>query len=67
MAFADEFEILSVKGIVELSTDQKNWEKASPPQKLILGHGLEQGLLLLLLLFCLIKPRQELLRILNYF
>ena len=43
MTFADEFEILSVKGIVELSTDQKNWQKASPPQKINSGTWIRTG------------------------
>ena len=56
LSFADEFEILFVKGVVELSTDQKNWQKASPPQKINSGTWIRTGLLLLLLLFCLINP-----------
>ena len=43
MTFADEFEILSVKGMVELSTDQKNWQKASPPQKINSGTWIRTG------------------------
>ena len=43
LSFADEFEILSVKGVVELSTDQKNWQKASPPQKINSGTWIRTG------------------------
>ena len=40
---AEEFEILSVKGLVELSTDQKKWEEASPPQKIVSGTWIRTG------------------------
>ena len=43
LSSADEFEILSVKGLVELSTDQKNWQKASPPQKINSGTWIRTG------------------------
>ena len=40
---AEEFEILSVKGLVELSTDQKKWEEANPPQKIVSGTWIRTG------------------------
>ena len=40
---ANEFEILSVKGLVELSTDQKKWKEASPPQKVESGTWIRTG------------------------
>ena len=43
LSFAEEFEILSVKGVVELSTDQKIWQKASPPQKINSGTWIRTG------------------------
>ena len=40
---AEEFEILSVKGLVELSTDQMKWEEANPPQKIVSGTWIRTG------------------------
>ena len=40
---ADQFEILSTKGLVELSKDQKDWKVVSPPQKIVSGTWIRTG------------------------
>ena len=41
--YADDFEILSTKGLVELSSDQENWQEVNPPQKINSGTWIRTG------------------------